>query len=89
MPSSSRREADRTFEATHAALVRTWPVPPEPVWITSPSGRTYLLAAGPRDAPAVFLMPGLGTPGVAWTAQITALVDTHRVYAVDLRPTTV
>jgi hypothetical protein len=45
MPSSSRREADRIFDAAHAALVRTWPVPPEPMWVTSPSERTYLLAA--------------------------------------------
>jgi pimeloyl-ACP methyl ester carboxylesterase len=84
MPSSSYGTADSFFHAAHEALVRTWPVPPEPVWVTSPSGRTHLLAAGPPDAPAVFLVPGLGTPGVAWTRQIEALVDTHRVYAVDL-----
>jgi pimeloyl-ACP methyl ester carboxylesterase len=84
MPSSSRAEADRTYQAAHEALLQTWPVPAETVWVTSPSGRTHLLAAGPPGAPAVFLVPGMGTAGVAWTAQIEALVATHRVYAVDL-----
>lgn len=84
MPSSSRAEADRIYQAAHEALLHTWPVPAETVWITSPSGRTHLLAAGPPGAPAVFLVPGIGTAGVAWTAQIEALVATHRVYAVDL-----
>lgn len=83
MPSSSRGEADRIFRGAYEALLQTWPVPPEPLSVTSPLGRTHLLAAGPRDAPAVFLMPGLGTSGAAWTAQIAALIDTHRVYAVD------
>jgi pimeloyl-ACP methyl ester carboxylesterase len=84
MLSSSRSEADRTYRAAHEALLQTWPVPAETVWVTSPSGRTHLLAAGPPGAPAVFLVPGIGTAGVAWTAQIEALVATHRVYAVDL-----
>lgn len=84
MPSSSRAEADRTYQVAHEALLQTWPVPAETVWVTSPSGRTHILAAGPPGAPAVFLVPGIGTAGVAWTAQIEALVATHRVYAVDL-----
>lgn len=84
MPSSSRGKADRTYHVAHEALLQTWPVPAETVWVTSPSGRTHLLAAGPPSAPAVFLVPGMGTAGVAWTAQVEALVATHRVYAVDL-----
>jgi pimeloyl-ACP methyl ester carboxylesterase len=84
MPSSSHAAADRAFQTAHEALLRTWPVAPEPVWVATPSGRTYLLAAGPPGAPAVFLVPGAGTSGVAWTCQIEALVADHRVYAVDL-----
>jgi pimeloyl-ACP methyl ester carboxylesterase len=84
MPSASRDAADRAFQAAHEALLRTWPVVPESVWVATPSGRTHLLAAGPPGAPAVFLAPGAGTSGVAWTCQIEALVADHRVYAVDL-----
>jgi pimeloyl-ACP methyl ester carboxylesterase len=84
MPSSSPDAAERAFEAAHQALLRTWPVAPEPVWVATPSGRTHLLAAGPPGAPPVFLAPGAGTSGVAWTCQIEALVADHRVYAVDL-----
>jgi pimeloyl-ACP methyl ester carboxylesterase len=84
MPSSSRDAADRAFQAAHEALLRTWPVVPEPVWVATPSGRTHLLAAGPPGAPAVLLVPGAGTSGVAWTCQIQALVADYRVYAVDL-----
>jgi pimeloyl-ACP methyl ester carboxylesterase len=81
---SSREEADRAFQAAQDALADTWPVPPERVWLSTPFGRTFACAAGPKDAPAVFLVPGMGCSGVAWAAQIEALVGTHRIYAVDL-----
>jgi pimeloyl-ACP methyl ester carboxylesterase len=84
MPSSANSEAVRAYEAAHEALIRTWPVAPEPVTITTPSGRTHLLAAGPPGAPPVFLVPGAGCAGAAYTCQIEALVEGHRVYAVDV-----
>jgi pimeloyl-ACP methyl ester carboxylesterase len=83
MPSPSS-EADRTFRAAHDAMLAYWPVPPEDVWLDTPTGRTHLLAAGPRDAPAVFMVPGIATPGVMWCEQVGALVGAHRVYTVDL-----
>jgi pimeloyl-ACP methyl ester carboxylesterase len=84
MTSSRSHAAAEAFEAAHRAMVATWPVAPEDKWITSPSGRTHLLACGPEDAPPVLLVPGMATPGVMWTAQIEALAPAHRVYAVDL-----
>jgi pimeloyl-ACP methyl ester carboxylesterase len=83
MPSPSS-EADRAFRAAHDAMLAYWPVPPEDVWLDTPTGKTHLLAAGPRDAPAVFMVPGIATPGVMWCEQVGALVDAHRVYTVDL-----
>ena len=84
MPSSSDREVDRAYQAAHEALIRTWPVAPEPVIVATPSGRTHLLAAGPPGAPAVFLVPGAGCAGAAWTCQLEALIADHRVYAIDV-----
>lgn len=82
MPNPS--EAARTFRAAHDAMLSHWPTPPEDVWLTTPTGKTHLLAAGPKDAPAVFMVPGMATPGVMWCEQVGALVDARRVYAVDL-----
>jgi pimeloyl-ACP methyl ester carboxylesterase len=84
MTSSPSDAAASAFDAAHRAMLATWPVVPEDRWITSPSGRTHLLACGPKDAPPVLLVPGMASPGVAWTSQIEALVTSHRVYAVDL-----
>jgi pimeloyl-ACP methyl ester carboxylesterase len=75
---------DHAFRAAHDAMLAYWPVVPEDVWLTTPTGKTHLLAAGPKDAPAVFMVPGIATPGVMWCGQVGALVDDHRVYTVDL-----
>lgn len=74
----------RAFEAAHQAMLATWPVAAEQRWVETAWARTHLLIAGPPDAPPVFLVPGIATPGVMWTAQIAALVGSHRVHAVDL-----
>jgi pimeloyl-ACP methyl ester carboxylesterase len=84
MTSSPSSPASEAFDAAHRAMVATWPVVPEDKWVTTPSGRTHFLVAGPPDAPPVFMVPGIATPGVMWTGQIAALADSHRVYAVDL-----
>lgn len=83
MPSPALSPA-AAYEAAHQAMLATWPVTPEVRWVETPFGRTHLLACGPEDAPPVFLVPGMATPGVAWSEQIPALVGAHRVYAVDM-----
>lgn len=72
------------FDAACKAMRDTWPVPPDDQWITTASGKTHFLVAGNPDGQAVFMVPGIATPGVAWTGQIASLLKTHRVYAVDL-----
>src|SRR5690349_5147139 len=84
MATSPNSRAALAFDAAHKAMIATWPVVPEDVWLDSAAGRTHLLVAGPKDAPPVFLVPGMATPGVMWTGQVAALVDSHRVYAVDI-----
>ncbi|QBJ95341.1 alpha/beta hydrolase [Rhodococcus sp. ABRD24] len=40
---------------------------------------------GPREAPAIVLVHGLGADGLVWRHQIDALAGEHRVIVVDLR----
>ncbi len=72
------------FDAAHQAMIAMWPVVPEHKWVTTASGKTHFLVAGPPGAKPVFMVPGIATPGVAWAGQIAALIKTHRVYTVDL-----
>src|SRR5689334_3090375 len=84
MPASPTSPASLAFDAAHKAMVATWPVVPEDVWLDTPAGRTHLLVAGPKGAPPAFPVPGMATPGVMYTEQVAALVGEHRVYTVDI-----
>jgi pimeloyl-ACP methyl ester carboxylesterase len=84
MAASPDSPAALAFDAAHKAMRDMWPVAPDDKWVETASGRTHLLVAGKPDGQPVFLVPGIATPGVAWTGQIGALLETHRVHAVDL-----
>lgn len=44
----------------------------------------YVLSAGPRDAPALVFVHGIGGSSSSWQSVIGAFAETHRVVALDL-----
>lgn len=56
----------------------------ESLWVDTHAGRTHLLAAGPPDAPPVFLLHGMNLNAAAMTTGIYSLASIRRVYAVDI-----
>ena len=47
-------------------------------------GRTHMLAAGPEDAPALILIPGIAGCAPLWRRQIPEFAKHFRVYALDI-----
>jgi pimeloyl-ACP methyl ester carboxylesterase len=74
---------ERHYAAYDAALAN-WPVPLEPVRIPTRLGHTNVLASGPRDGAALVLLPSLAATALVWRANVEALSQTRRVYAVDV-----
>lgn len=52
--------------------------------VSTSAGDTFVLTAGPRDAPPVILLHGSGSVAAAWALEIAELSRTHRVHAIDL-----
>lgn len=72
----------RYLEAYDAAL-REWPVPYEERDVATRLGITHVIASGPKEAPAVFLLPSLAASALLWKPNVAALSEQFRTYAVD------
>lgn len=79
---SGRGDLARFLAAYHRVLAR-WPVPVERLRLESPYGLTAVLACGPADGPPLVLLHGGGATAAVWRANVAALSQARRVYAVD------
>jgi pimeloyl-ACP methyl ester carboxylesterase len=65
------------------AIVADWPAPFSSLKLPTRLGETYVIASGPEDAPALFLLPSLMASATLWRPNVAALSRTFRVHAVD------
>jgi len=72
------------FHAAYDAVLAGWPVPHEPVDVSTEFGITRVQVCGPRDGRPLVLLPGGGATSTVWFANIEAFSRTHRVFAVDI-----
>lgn len=72
------------FAEAYDAVLRQWPVPVEQFDLPSAYGTTHVNACGPRDAPPLFLLHGVGATSTVWFANVGELSAAHRIYAVDI-----
>nr|MDT0662860.1 alpha/beta fold hydrolase [Micromonospora sp. DSM 115978] len=77
-------EGRRAVEERYRAFRRRWPAPATESVIPTRHGDTFVIAAGPPEAPAVVLLHGAGFNSTAWLGDVAAWARTHRVYAVDV-----
>lgn len=53
-------------------------------YVSTRFGRTHMLVAGPEDAPALILIPGVSGCAPLWRRQIPQFAQHFRVYALDI-----
>ena len=56
----------------------------ESVYVDTRFGRTHMITAGPVDAPALFLVPGVAGCAPLWRRQFPEFARHFRVYALDI-----
>jgi pimeloyl-ACP methyl ester carboxylesterase len=65
------------------SLLSTWPTKPDQLDRETSFGITHINVIGPRDAPALLLLPGFGANSTMWFSNIGSLSQHFRVYAID------
>ncbi|MFC4602858.1 alpha/beta fold hydrolase [Rhodococcus kronopolitis] len=76
--------AGSAFYRAYDRVLAKWPVEVTGIDLESAHGTTRVNVCGPADAPPVVLLPGGGSTSTVWFANVAALAERHRVFAVDL-----
>lgn len=74
----------RAIMEWYESLVEKIEVPFEALYVNTRFGRTHMLAAGSKDAPALFLISGVAGCAPLWRKQLESLSANFRVYALDI-----
>jgi len=75
----ARAIRERTLE-----LLARWPGPTEQLRVPTREGETFVVACGPKHAPALVLLHGSGANSVTWMGDAASWSTHFRVYAVDM-----
>jgi pimeloyl-ACP methyl ester carboxylesterase len=78
---SERAKAE--YFAFEETLAKKWPVLSEERLVETSFGRTFMRVSGPTDAPPLVLLPGGGSNSLIWNANIAALSQKYRTFALD------
>ena len=71
------------FFSAYDRVLQKWPADVEAIDVNTVHGTTRINACGPVDATALVLLPGAGATSTVWFANVAALSQRYRVYAVD------
>lgn len=70
--------------ARYEALLAQWPAPAERRHVPTSLGETFVISAGPAEAPPVILLHGSAANSASWMGDIAGLAQRYRVHAVDM-----
>jgi pimeloyl-ACP methyl ester carboxylesterase len=77
------RDARAEYFASLEEREKRWPIPSDNRVIETSWAKTFVRIGGPPDAPPLVLMHGAATNSVSWEANVKALSEEHRTYAID------
>lgn len=76
-------QAKARYLALEDRQARRWPLASEERLVQTSFGTTFMRISGPPDAPPLVLLPGGGSCSLIWHANIEALSEGYRTYALD------
>ncbi|MBY4127856.1 alpha/beta hydrolase [Rhodococcus fascians] len=72
------------FAAAYDRVLRKWPANTQAIDVNTVHGTTRINACGPVDSPPLVLLPGAGATSTVWFANVGALSQHYRIFAIDL-----
>ncbi len=82
-PFRSNEAKEHWTTALNALEKSTWPFDSQSTYIETSLGKTFVRICGPESAPPLVLLHGGGGNSLMWAANIEALCQKYRTYAVD------
>lgn len=76
-------KAKAQYLAFEETMLKKWPILSEERLVQTSFGKTFMRISGPPDAPPLVLLPGGGCNSLIWNANIKALSQKYRTYALD------
>jgi pimeloyl-ACP methyl ester carboxylesterase len=76
-------EAKNKYLAYENEMAKTWLIDSEERFVQTSFGKTFMRISGPHDAAPLILLPGGGSNSIIWRANIKALSEEYRTYALD------
>jgi pimeloyl-ACP methyl ester carboxylesterase len=83
-PRFKSEESRARYLAAYDAALKAWPVPFEALDLPTRFGPTRVVASGPPEAPPLVLLHSLAASAAVWRANVAALSQHFRTYAVDV-----
>ena len=71
------------YYAFEEQMTKSWPIHSEERIVETSLGKTFMRISGPEDGPTLILLPGGGSNSLIWHANIKALSEVSRTYALD------
>ncbi len=76
-------QAKAQYLAFENQMAKSWPMRSEEKLVETSYGKTFIRVSGPAGAPPLVLLPGGGCNSLSWHANIQALSQKYRTYALD------
>ena len=76
-------EGKEKYLGLYDSFAKLWPIPSEARMVDTSYGKTFVRISGPKDAPPLILLHGMGSNSLMWLAHIEALSKDYRTYAID------
>ena len=74
----------RAVRERYLQFLDRWPVPAERLTLPTREGETFVMASGPKDAPALLLFHGSGANATMWMRDVAQWSKHFRVFAIDM-----
>jgi pimeloyl-ACP methyl ester carboxylesterase len=76
-------KAKAEYRVVEDRMAQRWPVHSEELLVQTSFGKTFIRVSGPTDGPSLILLPGGGCNSLIWHANVQALSQHYRTFALD------
>jgi len=77
-------EGEQAVKDKYHQILELWPVSHARHFVETRHGRTFVIASGRNDAPALILFHGSGSNSISWMGDVAVWAQHFRVYCVDM-----